>query len=77
MVPSAKTRAMLVRAVAVAAPFGCRVEKLPPKTIEPLPWTAMARTDWLAFGLKVVSSVPLAFRRAMRPRAVEVAAPLG
>jgi hypothetical protein len=76
-VPSAFTRAMRLRVVALAAPFGWSVAKLPTSRIFPSACTAMQARLPLTLGSKPVSSVPSAFTRAMRLRVVGLAAPFG
>ena len=66
--PSAWSRAMRLRVVAVAAPLGWRVVKVPPSSTLPSGCTAMLKTLLLALGLKSMSSVPSALSRAMRLR---------
>ena len=76
-VPSALSRAMRVRVVAVAAPLGWRVVKPPPISTLPSACTIILETPPFALGSKPMSSVPSALSRAMRLRVVAVAAPLG
>ena len=60
---------MRLRVVAVAAPLGWSVVKMPPSSTLPSGCTAMLKTLLLALGLKSMSSVPSALSRAMRLRA--------
>ena len=69
-VPSALTRAMRLRVVGEAAPFGWRVVNWPPSSTLPSACTATVLTMLPAFGSKPMSSVPLMLSRAMLWRAI-------
>ena len=80
-VPSALKRAKKLRAVNAAELLddrpGATVLKSPPTRILPSGCNAIADTDEFTAGSKVVSSVPLEFRRRMLERLVRSDVPTG